>query len=358
MSNNIPFMTEDHIDHNICRWNLSVYNCKDEDYFRAVYYNKIVIAVCVSLLDSILIIYRIGIKRRNIITPYGVASIDGLLIFVGFFAYAMIYHAISILKAERIDNFIIQEFCFISQYIFVLIAIQIYLTGTLNASPRYKGSSFYYPRPRVANTISAVVLAIWVGIEIVGIYFIGKTRNFFYISDDDKIKEFDNVFKGDEKNKYKIWTHITYITFAVVSFITCVLFFVFGINLYKAAKRSLEDMYRSKKIKSNVVVPIRIALYKMRWINGACNIFMFAFSILFALMGAGEKYVFSNEYSVLAKIVCISMNLIPPAIIFMTLLSIVYGEARSDIISIFPSSHGEDEEYPMNYTKQSQNEEI
>jgi len=42
----------------------------------------------------------------------------------------MIYHAISVLKAEKVGNYVLQEFSFYMQYIFVLIAIQIYLTGT------------------------------------------------------------------------------------------------------------------------------------------------------------------------------------------------------------------------------------
>jgi len=42
----------------------------------------------------------------------------------------MIFHAITILKAEYVENMIIQEFSFQLQYIFVLIAIQVYLTGT------------------------------------------------------------------------------------------------------------------------------------------------------------------------------------------------------------------------------------
>jgi hypothetical protein len=79
----------------------------------------LVIAFCVSILDSILIIYRVGIKRRNIITLYGIASIDGLLVFVGLFAYSMIYHAISVLKAEKVGNYVLQEFSFYMQYIFV-----------------------------------------------------------------------------------------------------------------------------------------------------------------------------------------------------------------------------------------------
>ncbi|ORX48924.1 hypothetical protein BCR36DRAFT_354009 [Piromyces finnis] len=342
--------TEDFIDKNGCRWNLNVYNCKDEDYYRAIYYNKLVISVCVSLLDSILIIYRVGIKRRNIITLYGIASIDGLLVFVGLFAYAMIYHAISILKAEEVGNYVLQEFSFYMQYIFVLIAIQIYLTGTLNASPRYKSSAFYYPRPRVANTISFIFMIIWVSIEIVGIFKIGSIRNFPYISYEKSIYQFDEALKNSQ---YKLWVKITYVTFGVASVITCILFILFGVNLHKTAKRSLEEMYRTKKIKSNVVVPIRIALYKMEWINGACYVFMFVFGVLFIIMGFFENLVYSYERTVFPKIFCVALNIIPPAIIFMTLLSIVYGEARSDIISIFPSTHCEDDDYQMNYTKQS-----
>jgi len=351
---------ENNFDLNTCRWNLNIYNCKNEDYFRAVYYNKLVIAFCVSLLDSILIIYRVGIKRRNIITIYGIASIDGLLVFVGLFAYSMIYHAISILKAERVTNFVVQEFSFYLQYIFVLIAIQIYLTGTLNASPRYKGSTFYYPRPRVANTISLIFMVIWVSIEIVGIYKIGSIRNYPYISYVEEVRKQDKSLNSAE---YSNWLKITYVTFGVASIIICSLFIFFGINLHKTAKRSLEEMYRTKKIKSNVVVPIRIALYKMEWINGACYVFMFVFGVLFIIMGFWEKNIYAtqnnDEYDdpVLPKIFCVALNLIPPAIIFMTLLSIVYGEARSDIISIFPSTHMEEEDYQMNYTKQSNEEE-
>jgi hypothetical protein len=349
------YFKEEEIDNNICRWNLSVYNCKDDVYFRSVYYVKVVIAICVSLLDSVLIIYRIGIKRRNIITPYGIASIDGLLIFTSLYSYAMIFHSINILKGEYVENFIVQEFSFQSQYIFLLIAIQIYLTGTLNASPRYQGSKFYYPRPRVANIISFVTLIIWLSIEIVGIYFVGNTRNFFYTSSNDDLKMKDSVFH-ENKEKYIRWTYVTYHTFSGACLITFILFFFFGINLTKAAKRSLEDMYRSKKIKSNVIIPIQIALFKMKWINGACNIIMLSFSCLFAAMAFCEQYIFNieNYISVLSKILCISMNLIPPALAFIVLLSIVYGEARTDIISVFPSTHFEEDEYQMNYTQQSQ----
>ncbi|KAL6631254.1 hypothetical protein U3516DRAFT_775970 [Neocallimastix sp. 'constans'] len=349
------YFQEEEIDNNICRWNLSVYNCKDEEYFRSVYYVKLVIAICVSLLDSVLIIYRLGIKRRNIITPYGIASIDGLLLFTALYSYSMIFHSINILKGEYVVNFILQEYSFQSQYIFLLIAIQIYLTGTLNASPRYQGSKFYYPRPRVANTISFIALIIWISVEIVGIYFVGSTRNFFYTSSNSELKKIDAVFQ-ENKRKYLRWTNITYFTFCGACLITFVLFFFFGIHLTKAAKRSLEEMYRSKKIKSNVVIPIQIALFKMKWINGACNVIMLSFSCLFAAMALSEEYIFDNDHyiSVLSKILCIIMNLIPPALTFIVLLSIVYGEARTDIISVFPSTHYEEEEYQMNYTRQSQ----
>eukprot|EP00833_Pecoramyces_ruminatium_P002435 jgi/Orpsp1_1/1176467/evm.model.c7180000057706.1 len=349
------YLKEEEIDNNICRWNLSVYNCKDDVYFRSVYYVKLVIAICVSLLDSVLIIYRLGIKRRNIITPYGIASIDGLLIFSALYSYAMIFHSINILKGEYVVNFILQEYSFQSQYIFLLIAIQIYLTGTLNASPRYQGSRFYYPRPRVANTISFLILIAWSSVEIVGIYFVGSTRNFFYTSSNSEMKKMDSVF-NEHKGKYLRWTYITYFTFSGACLITFILFFFFGINLTKAAKRSLEDMYRSKKIKSNVVIPIQIALFKMKWINGACNIIMLSFSCLFAAMAISENYIFNDENYIpgLSKILCITMNLIPPALTFIVLLSIVYGEARTDIISVFPSTHFEEDEYQMNYTKQSQ----
>jgi len=314
--------TERFINQNGCRWNLNVYKCKDEDYYRAVYYNKLVISIFVSLLDSVLIIYRVGIKRRHIITLYGIASIDGLLIFVGLFAYAMIYHAISILKAEIIENYILQEFTFYLQYIFVLIAIQIYLTGTLNASPRYQGSKFYYPRPRVANAISFTLMAIWVTVNIIGTYKIGSIRNFPYISSEPNVSQYDHALNNSE---YSFWVKVTYGTFGIASIIICVLFIIFGVNLYKTAKNSLEKMYRAKRIRTNVVVPIRIALYKMEWINGACYVFMFVFGLIFIIMGFKEKWVFSYEYNIAPKIFCVALNLIPPAIIFMTLLSIVYG---------------------------------
>jgi len=61
----------------------------------------------------------------------------------------------------------------------------------------------------------------------------------------------------------------------------------------------------------------------MRWINGACYCFMFAFGAIFVVMGLFEKEVYSD--GIIPKIFCIAMNLIPPAIVFMTLLSIVYG---------------------------------
>eukprot|EP00833_Pecoramyces_ruminatium_P008337 jgi/Orpsp1_1/1182369/evm.model.c7180000081013.1 len=81
------YYQEECIEKNICRWNLNVYNCYDEAYFRSVYYIKCVIAIGVSLLASVLIIYRTGIRRRNLITPYGIASIDGLLIFLLLYSY-------------------------------------------------------------------------------------------------------------------------------------------------------------------------------------------------------------------------------------------------------------------------------
>ena len=72
----------------------------------------------------------------------------------------------------------------------------------------------------------------------------------------------DSVFH-ENKEKYIRWTYVTYHTFSGACLITFILFFFFGINLTKAAKRSLEDMYRSKKIKSNVIIPIQIALFKV-----------------------------------------------------------------------------------------------
>jgi len=352
MSEEIDFS---YSDTNICRWNLNVHNCNDEEYYRAIYYNKLVISIFVSLLDSILIIYRIGVKRKTVITRNGIASIDGLLIFVGLFAYAMIYHSITILKSTVVSNFIVQEFSFYLQYIFVLIAIQIYLTGTLNSTPRYNKSSFYYPEPKIVNIISGSLLVLWLTIEIIGIYKIGSLRNYFYISKSDEIKSLDFVFTTNQSS-YKTWIRVTYATFGIASIITCILFMIFGINVYKAAKRSLEEMYRSKKIKSNVVIPIRIALYKMRWINGACYCFMFAFGVIFIIMGFFENSVYSDNSNV-PKIFCIAMNLIPPAIVFMTLLSIVYGEARTDIIAVIPSTMNDDDDYPMNYSRQSESSE-
>ena len=65
----------------------------------------------------------------------------------------------------------------------------------------------------------------------------------------------------------------------------------------------------------------------MKWINGACNVIMLSFSCLFAAMALSEEYIFDNDHyiSVLSKILCIIMNLIPPALTFIVLLSIVYG---------------------------------
>jgi hypothetical protein len=50
----------------------------------------------------------------------------------------------------------------------------------------------------------------------------------------------------------------------VACFITFVFFLIFGINLKKAAERSLEDMYRSKKLRPNIIIPINIALIKVK----------------------------------------------------------------------------------------------
>jgi hypothetical protein len=189
------------------------------------------------------------------------ASIDGLLIFTTLYSYAMIYHCVTTIGSEYITNFIIQEFSFRSQYIFLLIAIQVYLTGTLNASPRYQGSKFIFPRPRVTNLISLAALVVWLSIELIGTYFIGRSRNYFYTSSDstilksssssDKSKSavVDNIL-NKYKLQYTVWSYFTYITFSLACFITFILFLLFGINLKNAAKRSLEDMYRSKKIET------------------------------------------------------------------------------------------------------------
>ena len=74
----------------------------------------------------------------------------------------------------------------------------------------------------------------------------------------------------------------------------------------------------------------------MKWINGACNIIMLSFSCLFAAMAFCEQYIFNieNYISVLSKILCISMNLIPPALAFIVLLSIVYGYVTNIYIYI------------------------
>jgi len=348
------FFQEQYIDQNICRWSLNVYNCKDGDYFRSVYIIKLVISICVSLLDSALIIYRLGIKRRNVITPYGIASIDGLLLFASLYAYATIYHSINILNSKVITNLILQEYSFQIQFIFVLISLQIYLTGTLNASPKYPGSTIHFPKPKTTNIISLIALIIWLIIEIIGIFFVAKNRSFFYVSsDDDRRNKYDYIY-GKNKSSYVLWVRITYLTFCGACFIVFLLFLLFGINLVKAANHSLEQMYRTKKIKANIVVPIRIAILKMQWISFACNVIMALFAILFGFMAFGEELLYkpgrANEF--LSKMICVAMNLVPPACIFVTLLCIVYGEARSDIITSYPSTHYE-EEYQMNYTMQS-----
>ncbi|ORX86508.1 hypothetical protein BCR32DRAFT_264899 [Anaeromyces robustus] len=330
---NINNMTN--IDENICQWNLNVHNCEDEDYFRSVYIIKLVIAGCVSLLDSALIIYRIGLKRRNIITPYGIASIDGLLLCTGLFAYTSIIQSFVILHPKSINNDLVQEFIYQCPFICVLVALQLYLTGTLNASPRYPGTKIRFPRPRITNLISLIWFIIWFSIEVVGIYYVGINR----IKKQESNKE-ENI------RMYSLWILITYITFCIACLVNFLLFLLFGINLAKAANRSLKDMYRSKKIKTNVVVPIRIAILKMKWIHYACNIIMAVFAFMFGFMAFGERFVFENLNA--SKIVCVLMNIIPPACIFVTLLCIVYGEARSEIITVFPSTHPEEDEYQMN----------
>jgi len=95
-----------------------------------------------------------------------------------------------------------------------------------------------------------------------GIYNIGSLRNYYFISGSEELKKNDNVL-NKSKSVYQRWIQITYITFGVASIITCILFMIFGINVYKAAKRSLEDMNRSRRIRTNVIIPIRIALYKV-----------------------------------------------------------------------------------------------
>jgi len=346
MNNNL--YQESRIDENICRWSLNVYNCKDEDFFRSVYIIKLVLSICVSLLDSALIIYRLGIKRRNVVTPYGIASIDGLLICTAFFAYASIYHSITIISAVTVNNFYLQEFAFQIQFIFILIALQVYLTGTLNASPRYPGSTISFPRPRITNIISVILFVVWFIIEIVGIFFVSKKRNFSYVSSEEEIKNNKDYIYSKNKTLYKFWVIVTYLTFCTSCTVIFVLFLLFGINLVKAANRSLEEMYRSKKIKSNVIIPIQIAILKMRWISFACNVIMALFAILFGFLAFGENYLYqpTKSSNIFSKLFCVAMNLIPSACIFVTLLCIVYGEARSDIVTVFPSTHY-DEEYPL-----------
>jgi len=125
--------------------------------------------------------------------------------------------------------------------------------------------------------------------EIVGIYKIGKIRNYPYISYDENVRKNDNSLNSSE---YKLWLKVTYVTFGIASIIICSLFIFFGINLHKTAKRSLEEMYRSKKIRSNVVVPIRIALYKVMNL-----FFFFFFFFFFFLLLSYNKYIYKVNYS-------------------------------------------------------------
>eukprot|EP00833_Pecoramyces_ruminatium_P000868 jgi/Orpsp1_1/1174900/evm.model.c7180000051884.1 len=63
----------------------------------------------------------------------------------------------------------------------------------------------------------------------------------------------------------------------------------------------------------------------MRWINSSCSAIMGAFAALFIIMGIMEQYIFEDlKYANISKFLCIAMNLIPPALTFIVLLSIVY----------------------------------
>lgn len=335
-----------------CRWNLRIYNCKDEEFYRSVYYIKIVLAVCVCLLDSVLIVYRLGIKRRNLINPYGIAPIDGLLIMTKIFACTMFYNAYELLKTREVKNYIMQEYSYQLQFIFALGAIQLYLTGILNASPRYQGSVFSYPRPKIINIISSLLFLIWASIEVVGIFIIGSKRKSSDLTHEEiKFPEMIDPV-------YTRWIKITNITLCVVCVLLFIVFFLFGLNLTKIAERSLEDMYRSKKIKPNVVAPIQMAIMKMKWMNGAFYVIMLFFALAFILYPFLEIEILSTFFS---QLYCVSINILPPTFLFISLLSIVYGEARPELIPIFPSTHCDDEEYPMSYdlnTRQSMNSEV
>jgi len=69
------------------------------------------------------------------------------------------------------------------------------------------------------------------------------------------LKAPDNIF-SQYYSQYTLWSYLTYFTFSVACFITFVFFLIFGINLKKAAERSLEDMYRSKKLRHFYFKPI------------------------------------------------------------------------------------------------------
>jgi len=64
---------------------------------------------------------------------------------------------------------------------------------------------------------------------------------------------------------------------------------------------------------------------KMKWINSACDVIMIFFSAVFAAMALCEHLIFVEYKAWLSKVLCISINLIPPALTFIVLLSIVYG---------------------------------
>jgi len=99
-------------------------------------------------------------------------------------------------------------------------------------------------------------LIIWSSAELTLTYLVGKKRNFFYTSGDSE--------KNDDIKNYRLIIYARYIIFGMACIITFVLFLLFGLNLNRAAQRSLEEMYRNKKIKSNVVIPIRMAILKVK----------------------------------------------------------------------------------------------
>jgi len=99
-------------------------------------------------------------------------------------------------------------------------------------------------------------LIIWSSAELTLTYLVGKDRNYFYTSSDKE--------KNDDIKNYKYVIYSRYMIFGIACIVIFILFLLFGLNLNRAAQRSLEDMYRNKKIKSNVVIPIRMAILKVK----------------------------------------------------------------------------------------------